>query len=80
MRQQQQNQYVEKIKACADSSSKSHNYVIGIEAKDVCNSATGDIEGFASYASKTIMIEANGDPIVLATNSACCSILKRRIL
>jgi len=57
---------LEKIKACADSSSKSHNYVIGIEAKDVCNSATGDIEGFASYASKTIMIEANGDPIVLA--------------
>jgi len=61
---------LEKIKACADSSSKSHNYVIGIEAKDVCNSATGDIEGFASYASKTIMIEdKTGTQLSSPTNS-----------
>ncbi|MFZ2455808.1 MAG: CARDB domain-containing protein [Candidatus Altiarchaeia archaeon] len=58
-------EYLRFIKACADASSQSYNYIIGLEANEVCADAENDTEGFTNYNMKTIMIEATGDPNIL---------------
>ena len=58
--------YLTQIKACGDASGKSHNYIMGLEAKDVCKNTESIVRGWGSPDEKTLWIKIGEDPIILA--------------